>query len=151
MSVRIHDDLKNWLVKRIARTVDGRGKPYYTRVYSGDQEPVDGRAGKFHFDFRPDVVLDRHGKKWFIEIALSEDWRAIVGELFLVNMVSGFKSILFIISRWEYEFMTNVLHAMRNKYDLGGWAFLILDEKEVNNLTKAKKSVENYLTELDWI
>ena len=151
MSVRIHDDLKNWLVERIAKTVDGRGNPYYTRVYSGDQEPVDVRSGKSHFYFQPDVVLERHGKKWFIEIALSEDWRSIIGEFVIANLVSGFRNILFVTTGWDGEFMSNALKVLRSKYELGKWTYIILDEKETKSLPKAKKAVENCLEKYDWI
>lgn len=151
MSQSIHDPLKNWLVERAKTKTDASGKPYYSAAYSGDSQPLDIRKGRKHFTYQPDVVLDRKGRVRIIEIAQSENWRAWVGELALAKAVPGFWGVCLILFEEEEDFVGSVFHVMEKVLNLDWWAYLILTDKEVEDLKVAKKTVEKNLSEWGWL
>lgn len=58
------------------------------KAKSGDSEPLDVRLGKRHITYRQDVYwLTPQGRIMVFEIPLTEDERAIVGELCLASLV----------------------------------------------------------------
>nr|KXH70600.1 MAG: hypothetical protein AM325_15700 [Candidatus Thorarchaeota archaeon SMTZ1-45] len=149
-SEKLHDALKNWIMEKAELKKDARKNKYYDRVFSGDMEPVDIRVRMKHFDYRPDIVLVRKDRKYLVEIALSEDWRALVGELSLAKACRA-ANVLFIVSGWDKDALDDILTVMGEVLDYEKWYYIILDDNDVNNLEKAKKVVSKWLTDWEWI
>ena len=93
LSASLHDSLKQWLVELGERAEDAKGNAKY-EAYSGDSEPIDIRYGKKHIEYNPDVVWNNKGKLYIMEVAFSENWRSIVGEIALASMIKHSKLLL---------------------------------------------------------
>lgn len=83
----LHEQLKNWLINLGKSMKTKRGKPYYSKVWSGDSESVVIRFGQRHDVCQPDVVWKHRNEKCIFEIAFTEEWREIAGEIALASMV----------------------------------------------------------------
>lgn len=99
-----------------------------------------------HFDYRPDIVLLRRGKKTIIEIALREDWRSIVGELVLAK-AAGASEAAFIVYDWDEDFFANLIPLMAQVIQMKDWHYLILDDDDLSNPEIAKGEVGEALEE----
>lgn len=84
-----HNDLRDILVEYGEKAQDKKNNTFFSRSYSGDSEPLDVRRGQKSIEWNPDVVWIRTGKKFIIEIALSENWRSIVGEFALAKAINA--------------------------------------------------------------
>ncbi len=146
---KIHDILKYWIMERAEEKHDARGNKYYDRIYSGDTEPVDIRVRMKHFDYRPDVVLVRKGMKNIIEIALSEDWRAVVGELALVKACRASNAV-FIVYEWGEDVIENIMNVMGEILGFENLSYINLDEDEYSDLEKVKNKVERLLVKWEF-
>ena len=147
---KIHDSLKYWIIEQATQKKDSKGKSYYDRVYSGDTEPVDIRIRMKHFDYRPDVVLVRRDRKSIIEIALSEEWRAVVGELALLKAYRA-ASAIFIVYGWKDDTLEDIFSVMGEVLNFENWYYINLDEEDIGSLEKVKKVIGDALVEWDWI
>jgi hypothetical protein len=149
LSESAHQILKKYLLELGESVKDSRGKAYY-EVYSGDSEPLDIRLGKKHLEYQPDVVWKRRGTFLIIELAFNEDWRSIVGELTLAHLAKDCSGVLIITAGWDSDFVDNVVSLVGKKLDLG-WCWINLDQTELDDLEKAKKTIKSYLKKWQWI
>ena len=145
MSERTHVVLKEYLLELGKKVKDGRGQPYY-EVYSGDSEPIDIRFRRRHIEYPPDVVWERRGKPFIIEIALSEDWRSIVGEIALAYLAKKCTGILIITTGWDEDYIDNLVPLVGKKLGVT-WYYIILDEEDLEDIERAKKTLRTNLKE----
>jgi hypothetical protein len=148
MSERLHNPLKQWLVELGEQTKDSRGNPRY-EAYSGDSQPIDIRYGKKHVEYKPDVVWNHRGQLHIIELAFSENWRSIVGEIALASMVKHCK--LFLVTQgFPHEFvLDNLVPMFAKKFDL--WYTVYNYEDEIDDLDSVEKDIRKHLKDLRWI
>jgi hypothetical protein len=144
-----HDELKRWLLELGKKVTDAKGKPYY-EVYSGDSQLVHIGLGKKHVPYQPDVVWDRNGKLWLIEIAFNEDWRSIVGELALTSAVKNPSGIFIITYGWDEDFIPNLLPLFGDKFNIE-WAYESFSDEEYSDLETMKKLIKKDLEKWEWI
>lgn len=145
MSERTHVVLKEYLLELGKQVKDARGQPYY-KVYSGDSEPIDIRFRRKHIEYAPDIVWERRGKPFIIEIALNEDWRSIVGEITLANLTKKCTGILIITTGWDEDYFGNLVPLIGNKLGVT-WYYIILDEEEIKEIERAKRTLRTNLKE----
>lgn len=151
MSEKVHGALKEYLLELGTNVKNSKGKPYY-RVYSGDSEPIDIRLGKKHYEYLPDVVWERKGRPYIIEIALSEDWRSIVGEITLASLAKGCAGILVITTCvWKEKELDDLMSIVGGKLGVVWWRWIILDKKQSTNVEEAKTTVKGFLRDWDMI
>ena len=146
LSENLHDSLKEWLVELGKQAKDKRGNPRY-ESYSGDSQPVDIRSGTKHVEYQPDVVWNRKGKLYIIELAFSENWRSIVGEIALASMIKHCK-ILIITQGFENEFIDNLIPLFGKKLEVH-WTYYNFEE--FGDFDSMKKDIRKWLKELHWI
>jgi hypothetical protein len=116
------------LVEYGKNAVDSKGKKYFDRSYSGDSEPIDVRRKQRVIEWPIDIVWIRKGSPFLIEIALSENWRSLVGEFALAKVVNplGFCYI----TDFEYDFMNDLTAILEEVLDFKRWYFYIVDKNE---------------------
>jgi hypothetical protein len=146
---RVHTRLKRWLLKLGKDVEDSHGNPYY-KVYSGDTQPIDIRFRMKRIEYRPDVVWSRRGRLRIIEIALTEDWRAIVGEFTLASFIPNCIGF-FIITVGDPEFTDNLFDIVGEKLGWRKWISYTFEEEDLSDLSKMKKDIEQWLEENRWI
>lgn len=149
MSESVHEVLKAYLLDLGKEVKDARGNPYY-EVYSGDSEPIDIRFRRRHIEYLPDVVWERRGKPFLIEIALTEDWRSIVGELTLAHLTKNCSGILIISANWDSNYLGNLVSLIGDKLGII-WYWINLERKELDDIEKAKKIIRSFLKKWKWI
>lgn len=125
-----HDNLKWHLVKIGKEAVDSSGNPYFSRSYSGDSEPLDVRRGMNSIEWLPDVIWDRRGKKFVIEIALNEDWRQIIGEFTLASIYNCW-GILFIIRGFQENFFNNLMGILEQGLNYKDWFSYTIEKTNI--------------------
>jgi len=145
LSENFHAVLKQYLLELGEKVKDAKGEPYY-EVYSGDSEPIDIRVKRKHITYAPDVVWERRGKPFLIEIALNEDWRSIVGEIALAHLTKKCTGILIITTDWDENYINNLVPLIGNKLGVT-WYYIVLDEKDLEDIECAKKTLRNNLKE----
>jgi len=111
-----HNELKQWLIDLGKSVKDKRGNPYYTDVWSGDSQSLDIRVGSKHAECNPDVIWKYRSGKCIFEIAFTEDWRAIAGEICLAGMVEDCTKI-FIITYTPGDLVSGAEDIYRNRYE----------------------------------
>jgi hypothetical protein len=146
LSESLHDSLKQWLVELGKQIKDARGNPRY-EAYSGDSQPVDIRYGKKHVEYNPDVVWRHRGRLYIIELAFSENWRSIVGEIALASMIKDCR--LFLITQgFPTEFMGNLVPLFGKKLGVN-WMYYNYEEE--SDLESMKKDFRRWLKDSHWI
>jgi hypothetical protein len=146
LSESLHNSLKQWLVELGKQAKDSRGNPKY-EAYSGDSQAVDIRYGKKHVEYNPDVVWNRKGKLHIIDLAFSDNWRSIVGEIALVSMIKNSK--LFVITQgFPNEFIDNLVPMFGKKLDVH-WMYY--NYEELDDLETMKKDIRKWLKDAHWL
>jgi hypothetical protein len=146
LSESLHDSLKQWLVELGKQTKDANGNPRY-EAYSGDSQPIDVRYGKKHVEYNPDVVWNRRGRLYIIELAFSENWRSIVGEIALASVIKDCK--LFLITQgFPNGFMENLVPMFGKKL---GVHWMYYNYEELSDLDSMKKDIWKWLKEKRWV
>ena len=145
MSERTHEVLKKYLLELGIKVTDARGEPYY-EVYSGDSEPIDIRLRKRHLEYLPDVVWERRGKPFIIEIALTEEWRSIVGEITLAHLAKKCTGILIVTSGWSEDYLNNLVSLVGDKLGIT-WYYINLEEEDLKDIERAKRTLRTSLKE----
>lgn len=149
MSESAHNVLKKYLLDLGKSAKDSKGNPYY-EVYSGDSEPVDIRLKKRHFDYPPDIIWKRRGRFIIIELAFTEDWRSIVGELTLAFLTKNCSRFILITANWDSDLLGNIVglvgDSLRQK-----WNWINLDQSQLDDIEKAKKFIRTTLKHWEWI
>lgn len=146
LSESLHNSLKQWLVELGKQAKDARGNPKY-EAYSGDSKPIDVRYGKKHVEYNPDVVFNRRGRLYIIELAFSENWRSIVGEIALASMIKDCKFFL-ITQGFPKEFIDNLIPMFGKKL---GVHWMYYNYEETSDLGSMKKDTRRWLKESHWI
>lgn len=149
MSESVHEILKRYLLDLGREVKDSRGKPYY-EVYSGDSEPIDIRLRRRHIEYLPDVVWERRGKPLIIEIALTEEWRSIVGELTLAHLTKNCTGILIITANWDSDYLSNLVSLVGDKLGIT-WYWMNLEQEDLDDIERAKKTIRSSLKKWEWI
>ena len=155
----LHEELKKWLIDLGKNVKYKRGKPYYS-AWSGDSKPLDIRIGKKHDTYQPDVVWKHRNEICVFEIAFTEAWREIAGEICLASMVEDCVKI-FIITylpegdasiyehRWK-EFVSMVGEKVRLKYG-AEVVFIPYNLYAENKIDDIKQLVLARLKERNWV
>lgn len=138
----IHTILKEYLLNLGKEFKDAKGRPYYT-VYSGDSEPIDIRFRRRRIEYKPDVVWERRGKPFIIEIAFTEEWRSIVGEITLAHLAKNCSGIIIISAERDPEFLGNLVSLVGDKLKIT-WNWINLEE-ELDDIERAKKTIRSRL------
>jgi len=146
---RTHTRLKRWLLKLGKNVEDSKGNPYY-KVYSGDTQPIDIRFKMKRIEYRPDVVWSQRGRLRIIEIALTENWRAIVGEFTLASFIPNCRGF-FIITVGDPEFTGDLFHIVGEKLGWKKWISYTFEEEDLSDLNKMKTAIRQWLEEKKWI
>jgi hypothetical protein len=139
--------LKQWLVELGKQSKDANGNPRYEASYSGDSEPIDIRYGKKHVEYIPDVVWNRKGRLHIIELAFSENWRSIVGEIASASMIKGCKLAL-ITQGFLDTFVENLVPMFGEKLEV--W-WMYNNYEEVSDLDSMKRDIRKWLKDSNWI
>lgn len=149
MSEGSHYTLKNFLLELGESIEDSKGRKYYDRVYSGDSEPLDIRHGRKHIEYQPDVVWKRRGRYFLIEIALTEDWRMIVGEIASTRLI-GNSRLMIVSSGWDNEYLDSLISIVAGKLKVR-CSYINFDEEEMKDVEHVKKDLSSFLEECGWI
>jgi hypothetical protein len=138
-----HEELKQWLLDLGKNVKDAKGKPYY-KVYSGDSQPLDIRVRKRHITYQPDVVWERNGKLYLIELAFNEDWRAIVGELTAASALKNLGGAFIITYGWSDDYISDLMSLFGEMLDIW-WAYHNFSEDEYSDINYMKKEIKKDL------
>jgi len=138
-----HNDLRDLLVEYGEKALDKKKRPYFSRSYSGDSEPLDVRRGQKSIEWNPDVIWIRTGKKFIIEIALSENWRSVVGEFALAKAINAW-GICF-ITDFEYDYFSDLMKILEKSLEYKKWHFMLIEYQK--NPEKIAKEVLDWLKE----
>jgi hypothetical protein len=90
MATTVHDRLRDWLVT----LGEDNGYEAWTPDKKNNVEVSKFRDAKV--DYRPDGVWRKNRQKLVFELAFTEDFRKIIGEMFLSSQIEGFSKIYFI-------------------------------------------------------
>jgi len=143
---RLHDSLKKWLVELGKSVKDSKGNPKYS-AYSGDSQPVDIRFGMKHIEYQPDVVWNRKGRLHIFELAFSENWRSIVGEIALASMIKNC-TLFLITSGFEDDFIDNLVRLFGKKLRVH-WIYY--NYEKLADLKSIKEDFRRWLKKRRWI
>lgn len=138
----VHEKLKHWLIEL--------GDENGYEAYSGDSEPVDVRVKRKHIEYRPDVVWNYKGRLYIIELAFSEDWRAIVGEFLLVSLIKNCREF-FMVTIGDPDFTGDIFKIVERKLNFHRWISYTFEEVDLNSIRDMKKEIESHLEEKRWI
>ena len=144
-----HEELKQWLLDLGKKVKDAKGKPYYD-VYSGDTQPVDIRMRKRRVAYQPDVVWDRKGKLYLIELAFNEDWRSIVGELAVASAIKNLGGVFIVTYGWADDYISDLLSLFGEMFNIW-WAYHNFSDNEYSDIEYMKKELRKDLKEWKWI
>ncbi|HMK94311.1 MAG TPA: hypothetical protein VK536_02805 [Candidatus Limnocylindrales bacterium] len=154
MSETAHTALKKYLTELGKTVKDSKGKPYYDSCGSGDSEPLDIRSGKRHLEYYPDVIWERGGKHFLIELSFTDDWRAIVGELTLASMSKGLGGIIIVTANtkdgWDADSISNLVSLISGELDIEAH-WINLAQEDIDDFEKGKKALREWLKKWGWI
>lgn len=139
----VHDELKQWLL-------DLGTKSGYIESYSGDSEPIDIRVGRKSVEYHPDVVWNWNGGFYIIELAFSDDWRAIAGELLLSSIVKNCKWF-YMITVGEPDFTGALFNIIGKKVNFNKWSSYTFEYSDLEDVEKMKREIKGHLKEMQWI
>jgi hypothetical protein len=159
-----HDELKQWLIDLGKGVMDKKDNQYYSEVWSGDSKSLDIRIRKKHTEYNPDVIWKYRGGKCIFEIAFTEDWRAIAGEICLASMVEDCTKVYILTyiprglvsggdSNYENRW-TNFVSMVGEKVGLKWGAsalFIPFDVYDKNKINEAKTLILSKLKEDGWV
>jgi len=144
LSQSIHEILKAYLLDLGKEVKDSRSKPYY-EAYSGDSQPIDIRSGRRHIEYSPDVIWERRGKLFIIEIALNEEWRSIVGELTLAHLTKNSNGFLVITANWDSDYLGYLVSLVSEKLGRKWCGWINLEQEKLDDPEKAKLSIKSHI------
>lgn len=112
----MHDRLKEWLVSL------GEENGYEAWTTDVQNNVEFSKIRNIKVDYRPDVVWKhiRTRQKVLFELAFQEDYRQIVGEVFLASQVESFRKIYIIRPTTDENFWKNVESFLRLAFKDGG-------------------------------
>lgn len=148
------DDLKDWVIEQARNKVDSKGKPCWTMVESGKSHNLESFsiAGK-KLHYHPDIIFIENKSKWFMNIRSSKNLQELVGELVIAKAADEYGHSIFILLNADFgltqELIDNVVSIIDDKANLDAGYFLVLTEKECNDIQLAKLKLRKDLPE--WI
>lgn len=145
---KLHESIKFWLMELGASQKD-KHKKYY-RCYSGDGEPVIAQLKRRQIAYHPDVVWEHPGQSVVFELAFTEDWRAIAGEVLLAAL-SRKAAKVFIITNYEdpaVSSMVSILYDWTKEQDLLKWG---CEHIVVTGIEDAKRKLRRLLRDRGYI
>jgi hypothetical protein len=113
---KLHDSLKNWLISfgqsngYEAWTTDLRNNVEFSKIRN------------IKIDYRPDVVWQskRTKDKVFFELAFTEDFRQVIGEILLGSLVYGYAKTFIIKPSGDEDYWKNIEKFMRFAFKKNG-------------------------------
>jgi len=105
----LHEELKSWLIE-IGKSSD------YLKSYSGDSKWLNIQFGKWQDVYQPDVIWKYRGGICVFEIAFTEGWREVAGEICLASMVEDCTQIFIISQSSENPEATEIYENRWKKY-----------------------------------
>jgi hypothetical protein len=150
----LHRKLRTWLIDF------GKEKGYEAWTTDLGNNVEFSKVQDIKVDYRPDVVW-RHKRtkdKVYFEIALEEDHRAIIGEVFLASQVEGYAKIYIIRLTQKKQKYENIEHFLQLAFredgvlkDYKGWRPRVLTFDLDTSEEDIKKRIIETLTEESWI
>jgi hypothetical protein len=107
MATSVHDRIRDWLIT----LGQENGYQAWTTDRKDNVEFSKFRDAKV--DYRPDVVWKKNRQKLFFELIFAEDFRKVVGEMFLSSQVEGFSKIYFVRPTEDEPFWKDVEKFLR--------------------------------------
>ena len=155
----LHEQLKYWLISLGKSLKNKRGKPYY-KAWSGDSKSLIIRFGKRHDSYYPDVAWKHRDEICAFEIAFTEGWREIAGEICLASMVEDCVKIFittylpegdasFYERRWK-EYVSMIGEKVGLKYG-AEVLFIPYDIYKENKIDDIKKVILARLEDRKWV
>ncbi|MGD0650206.1 MAG: hypothetical protein ABSA97_03540 [Verrucomicrobiia bacterium] len=145
---KLHESIKHWLME-LGVSQMNRGRNYY-RCYTGDSEPLDVRVRRRHVSYRPDVVWEAGSQSVVFELAFTDGWRAIAGEIILAALSRKVAKV-FIITDYEDTEVSDMVSIfddwVRDK-DLLKWG---AEHIAVAGMEDAKRKIRRRLRQGDYI
>ncbi len=99
------------------------------------------------------MIWQRKGKYNLIELAFTEDWRSIVGELALAHMTDDLGRIIVTANNengWDPDSISNLVSLVGTKLGID-WAWINLAQEAIDDTDKGKKVLKQYLKKYEWI
>lgn len=105
----VHDRLKAWLIAL------GKTNDYEAWTPDRKNRVEVAKVRNVKVDYRPDVVWRKKGtnQKVFFELIFTEDFRKVVGEMFLASQVEGFNKMYFVRPTGDEGFWKNIEKLLR--------------------------------------
>lgn len=156
MSKSMHNEIREWLITL------GKDNGYkaWTPDKKGNIEV--SKIRNTIVRYRPDVVwkYERTREKVFFELAFEEDYRAVIGEMFLASQVEGFSKMYFVRATGRTSFWKNIgkflRFAFRRKEGIVKThhrpTFIVFDRSLLENSEdEIKEKIVNRLKKDHWI
>jgi len=149
---RLHSRLKDWLIAL------GKANGYGAWTPDTGSDVEFSKIRNVKIDYRPDVVWkhQRTGKKVILELAFEEDYRQIVGEVFLASQLESFAKIYIIRPTGDEPFWRNIEKFLRLAFSNEGIIrvahrprFIIYKRGEKED--RIKQRILEVLTDEQWI
>ena len=146
---QLHNRLKHWLIEL--------GKEAGYESFSGDSEPIDIRVKRSRIEYKPDVVWNRRGKFYFLELAFTEDWRSVIGEFILASLKRNSRGFFVIRISFDdetresdYDLFHNLFKILSRKEKMR-WAFYLFTKHEITDFDYVKRKLKEALKEYKWL
>ena len=109
MKVSMHDRIRDWLV------VLGEKNGYEAWTPDKKNEVEVSKIRNVKVDYRPDVVWrsKRTREKVFFELVFQEDFRQVIGEMFLASQTENIRKMYFIRPTEDEPFWKNIENYLR--------------------------------------
>jgi hypothetical protein len=107
MAASVHDRIRDWLVAL------GQENGYEAWTTDRKDNVEFSKLRDAKVDYRPDVVWKKNREKVFFELVFAEDFRQVVGEMFLSSQVEGFSKIYFVRPTEEEPFWKDIEKFLR--------------------------------------
>jgi hypothetical protein len=145
---KLHRSIKSWLME-LGNSQENKGKKYY-RCYSGDGEPLFIQQTRRHISYRPDVVWGDGSQSVVFELAFTDGWRAIAGEVLLAALSRKVAKV-FIITDYEdaeVSVMVSILDDWTRESELLKWGCEHID---IAGMEDAKRKLTPRLRQGEYI
>ena len=97
------------------------------------------------------MPIERNGKYYIIELAFTEDWRSIVGEMALSQMTKDLGGIIIVTAKgWDSDSIGNLVSLVGDKLGIN-WSWICLDKEDIEDVEEGKKTLKEYLKKFAWI
>ena len=87
---------------------------------------------------------------YFIELAFSDDWRAIAGEIVLASIVKNCKWF-YMITVGDPEDTGALFKIICTKINFNKWSSYTFEESDLKDVEKMKRDIRSHLKNMKWI